>query len=154
MHADLPSQVRYLARRQEREVRRHIEEYRSPYQRSFKAKLQEACDEVEDTCRVDVESVIRDDAPLDASLDSLTGAAREALFNAAKHSGAKVVHLYSEVSGGWARADIRDRGNGLVGDQRALSDSLSERVAAARGSAVVRSTPDEGTDVMITVPWP
>jgi signal transduction histidine kinase len=144
----------YLARRQEREVRRHIEEYRSPYQRSFKASLQEASDEVEDTCRVAIERVIRDDAPLNAALEALIGAAREAMFNAAKHSGAKVVHLYSEISDGWARADVRDRGNGLVGDQKALSGALSERVTAVGGSVVVRSVRGEGTDVAITMPWP
>ena len=64
MGADDPGQSRYLARRQERELRRNIEEWRSEYRNSFRANLLAVRDEVEDTHRVEIEAVIRDDAQL------------------------------------------------------------------------------------------
>ena len=157
MDADDPGQVRYLARRQERELRRTIDEFRSAYALSFRAELLGARDDVEDLCRVEVDTVIRDDAELTPSLTAAVGAAREAMINAAKHSGATRIHLYSEISDGNARVNVRDRGKGLAGsdpDQAGLSDSLAARVAAAHGTVAIKSAVGEGTDVTITVPVP
>lgn len=60
-------QVRYLARRQERELRRTIDEYRSPYDNSLRAALLSICGEVEDLYRVEVDAVIRGDAEMDSA---------------------------------------------------------------------------------------
>jgi signal transduction histidine kinase len=86
------------------------------------------------------------------------------MVNAAKHSGAIRIHLYSEINDGTARVNVRDRGRGLVGgtgglvdgtgDQALLADSLLERVAAVRGSVTIESAAGRGTDVTITVPSP
>ncbi|HSL25291.1 MAG TPA: ATP-binding protein, partial [Acidimicrobiia bacterium] len=171
MDADDPVQVRYLARRQERELRRTIDQYRSPHRHSFRAELMGARDEVEDLCRIEVDTVIRDDAELSPPLAAAVAAAREAMINAAKHSGAIRIHLYSEINDGTARVNVRDRGRGLVdgtgglvdgtgglvdgtGDQALLADSLLERVAAVRGSVTIESAAGRGTDVTITVPSP
>lgn len=83
MGADNPDQSRYLARRQERELRRVIEEWRSPHQHAFRAALLEVRDDVEDTHRVAIEAVIRDDAPMSRPLAAAIDATREALANAA-----------------------------------------------------------------------
>jgi signal transduction histidine kinase len=158
MEADDPAQVRYLARRQERELRRTIDEFRSPHQQSFRAELLGVRDEIEDLCRVEVDTVIRDDAELTPPLVAAVAAAREAMINAAKHSGATQIHLYSEISDGIARLNVRDRGlgiaDGLATINQRLSESLVGRVAAVSGAVVIESAPGHGTDVTITVPWP
>ena len=48
MNADDPTEVRYLARRQERELRQTIDEYRSPHDRSFRGRAPRGRDRVED----------------------------------------------------------------------------------------------------------
>lgn len=63
MGADDPAQSRYLARRQERELRRRIEEWRSTHDPSYRAALLGMRDDMEDMHRVEIEAVIRDDAP-------------------------------------------------------------------------------------------
>jgi hypothetical protein len=54
--------------------------------------------EVEADHALTVESVVVGDAPLDDALTALGAATREALVNAAKHSGATAADLYTEVS--------------------------------------------------------
>lgn len=157
-HADDPDEVRYLARRQERELRRTIDEYRSPHERSFRAELLGARDQVEDLCRVEIEAVVRDDADLDAKLGAVVCAAHEALVNAGKHSGSRQVHLYSEIADGRVTVNVRDRGRGLSGvgqaDQEALWESLNERVSTFGGMVAIQSAVGEGTDVSIVLPRP
>ena len=110
--ADDADEVRYLARRQERELRRLIEDYRSPYERSFRSALLRARDDVEDLFRVEIEGVVRGDAEVDDRLDAIIDASREAMVNAAKHSGATRFDLYAEVGDRNAVVYIRDRGEG------------------------------------------
>ncbi|HSL25739.1 MAG TPA: ATP-binding protein [Acidimicrobiia bacterium] len=150
------SEIRYLARLQERELRRTIDEYRSPHEHSFRAELLGARDQVEDMCRVEIQSVIRDDAELSRPLEELVAAAREAMMNAAKHSGADLIHLYSEIVDGRARVNVRDRGRGFedaITDHHGLADSLVHRMQAVGGEVLVESVAGRGTDVTISVRW-
>ena len=158
MNADDPAEVRYLARRQERELRRTIDEYRSPHDRSLRAELLEARDRVEDICRVEIEAVIRDDAELDPSLTAMVAVAHEAMMNAGKHSGALQIHLYSEIADDMVKVNVRDRGRGLAdvaqADQDRLRESLNGRVASFGGYVKIQSAVGAGTDVAITLPRP
>ena len=152
MGADDPAQSRYLARRQERELRRNIEEWRSEYRRSFKAALLAVRDDVEDIHRVEIEAVIRDDAALSPSLETAIEAAREALTNAVKHSSAQSISLFSEVVDGTAQIHVRDNGRGI--DEAALprlSVRLNERVESVGGLVAIDSAEATGTEVKITV---
>ncbi len=152
MGADDPAQSRYLARRQERELRRNIEEWRSEHARSFRAALLAVRDDVEDIHRVEIEAVIRDDAPLTPDLDAAIETAREALTNAVKHSGAKSVSLFSEVTDGEAHIHIRDNGRGLADhDITGVSARLNQRVEAVGGLVDIDSGSTSGTEVTITV---
>ncbi|MGH8928716.1 MAG: sensor histidine kinase, partial [Acidimicrobiia bacterium] len=158
MDADDAAQVRYLARRQERELRRTIDEFRSPYQRSFRAGLMEARDDIEDLCRINIEAVIRDDAEINPTLAAMVAAAHEAMMNAAKHSGATQIHLYSEIADGTARVNVRDRGTGFVNrpsgaGHQGLTESLAGRIRSVGGEVVIETAIGSGTDVTITVPW-
>ncbi len=153
MGADDPSQSRYLARRQERELRRNIEEWRSEYRNSFRASLLAVRDEVEDTHRVEIEAVIRDDAQISPNLTAAIEAAREAMANAAKHSGSHNITLYSEFANGDARIHVRDGGSGFADDsQRSrVHERLAKRVESVGGLVEIDTAPDSGTEIKITV---
>lgn len=149
--ADDPNQSRYLARRQERELRRVIEQFRSPYERSFRASLLEVRDDVEDTHRVVVEAVIRDDASLNEPLSAAIDAAREAMANAAKHSGSEQIALFAEFKGDDASIHVRDSGRGFAdADIRRVQTRLAERVERVGGLVEVESD-GNGTEVTIKV---
>lgn len=152
MGADDPAQSRYLARRQERELRRNIEEWRSEFPHSFRAALLAVRDEVEDIHRVEIEAVIRDDAELTPQLEAGIEAAREALTNAVKHSEAGRISLFSELIDGRAFIHVRDNGRGLDAHSRTrVSTRLNQRVEAVGGLVEVESGAPDGTEVKITV---
>lgn len=158
LDADDPAEVRYLTRRQERELRRTIEEFRSPHERSFRAELLTYRDEVEDLYRwVNIVDVIRDDTAVTPSLAAGLAAAREALLNAAKHSGADRIDLYSEITDTEATIHVRDRGRGfnlesVAAPNSGMAISMIERVEKAGGQLEIDSAPGVGTEVTIRVP--
>lgn len=152
MGADDPAQSRYLARRQERELRRNIEGWRSQFRRSFRAELLSVRDDIEDIHRVEIEAVIRDDSELTADLEAAIEAAHEAMTNAVKHSGAKSISIFSEISEGKTHIHVRDNGHGLEGpDLARVSGRLNERVEAVGGLVSIDSGDVDGTEVKITV---
>ncbi|HJS71267.1 MAG TPA: ATP-binding protein [Acidimicrobiia bacterium] len=152
MGADDPAQSRYLARRQERELRRNIEEWRSEFRHSFRATLLAVRDDVEDIHRVEIEAVIRDDAELTPDLEAAIEAAREALTNAVKHSEAQSISIFSEIVDGKAFIHIRDNGRGIDDpSQTRLSGRLNQRVEAVGGLVDIDSNGNAGTEVKITV---
>jgi len=153
--AESPGQVRYLARWQERELRRTIEELQSPHDESFRVELLTIRDGVEDLyTSVRVVDVIRDDAALTAPLRAGLSAAREALTNAAKHSGVDHVYLYAQITDGWATIHVRDRGRGFdpSSQSRQAPTSMQRRVDLVGGSVDVVTGPNRGTEVTIKVP--
>ena len=157
--ADDPVRVRHLARRQERELRRTIDEFRSPHEHSFAADLLRARDEVEELFLVEIEAVIRNDAELTPALVAIVSAAHEAMANAAKHSGSTSLHLYSEISNGRALVNVHDRGRGLVGDDTAelrlsLTAALEQRIKDFGGDVQVEGLRGQGLDVIVSVPHP
>ena len=157
-HAEDPTQVRYAARRQERELRRTIEELSSPHERSYRAALMGIRDEVEDLFpTVEIDVLARSDAELGGSLEVGLKVAREAMVNAAKHSGEQRIDVYSEISEGVALTRVRDRGRGVDQDEvdRILSGkerSMLHRLAPVGGTARIDSGPVTGTEVTIEVP--
>lgn len=154
--ADDPDEVRYLTRRQEREVRRTIERFRSPHERSFRAELLRCRDEVEDLYKtVDIKEVIRDDAELTTSLEAVLAASREAMLNAAKHGAGTAVDLYSEIKDGQVWVHVRDRGPGFEqagSSHHGMVLSMIEPVEAVGGVVTVESAVGEGTEVTIRAP--
>ncbi|HJU51009.1 MAG TPA: ATP-binding protein [Acidimicrobiia bacterium] len=149
------SEVRYLARIQERELRRTINQYRSPYSDSFRTRLLDARASVEDSYRVEIEQVIRDDIQMNPQLFALVEAAHEAMANAARHSGSSAIDLYAEVREDGVQINVRDRGAGF--DSKVLGDggithSIVSRVEDAGGAASIRSTPGFGTEISLFMP--
>ncbi len=97
------------------------------------------------------------DAPLDDALRALVAAGREAARNAATHAGVEAVDVYLEVEPERISLFVRDRGagfdpTGVPPDRRGLADSVVGRVRRHGGTAEVRSTPGEGTEVELWVP--
>ena len=155
--SESPQQIRYLARWQERELRRTIAELRSSHQDSFRVGLLTMRDGVEDLyATVRILDVIRDDAVMSPPLSVALSAAREAMTNAAKHSGSERIDLYSEISDEWALIHVRDRGIGFADEQvdrsHGTSMSIVEPVASVGGSTKILSSPGSGTEVTIRVP--
>jgi signal transduction histidine kinase len=155
-HAESPQQTRSLARRQERELRGWLYDARTPGDApaTLAAALDRLSDDIESDHAVTVDVVVVGDLPFDEQLDALVAALREAAVNAAKHSGEAEVSVYVEVADGEVEAFVRDRGKGfdratVDGHRRGIADSIIGRMARHGGSAKVRSTPGEGTEVVL-----
>ncbi|MCW2714916.1 MAG: putative signal transduction histidine kinase [Frankiales bacterium] len=155
--SDDPREVNRLARTQERELRGWL--YASPSaasaDASLAAALEQVAAEVEEVHGVTVETVVVGDAATDPSLLALVAAAREALVNAARHSGATSVSLYAEVGAECVEVFVRDRGDGfdpaaIPDDRFGVAQSIVGRMERHGGTAVVRSS-TEGTEVRLEV---
>jgi signal transduction histidine kinase len=104
-----------------------------------------------------VETVQVGDCPLDERLSALVQSSREALTNAARHSGATSVSAFLEVEPDQVTVFVRDRGAGfdpehLPGDRRGIAESIIGRMDRHGGKASVRSRPGEGTEVELLMP--
>ncbi len=147
-----------LARRQERELRQWLGGVApAAAESSLAAALTAAAQEIEELHGVEVEVVTVGDCPLDDRLRALVGAAREAMANAARFSGAGKVDLYAEVGADTGvQAFVRDRGAGfdpasVPADRRGLRESIIGRMERHDGRARVESEPGEGTEVELTM---
>jgi signal transduction histidine kinase len=152
-----PREVAGLARRQERELRHWLQERPAPCGAdSVAVALERAAAEVEELHRVPIEVVTVGDRPLDGGLEAMVQAAREAMTNAAKFAGCERVDLYAEVEAERVEMFVRDRGVGfdpaaVPADRRGVRDSIVARMERHHGSATVRSTPGEGTEVELVM---
>jgi signal transduction histidine kinase/phage shock protein PspC (stress-responsive transcriptional regulator) len=161
--ADDPREVVRLARMQERELRAWLLGGGAPDDApngagngSVGAALDALAADVETEHGVPVEVVRVRDCPA-AGLQPLLLAAREAIVNAVRHSGAPTVSVYLEVEDQTVSIFVRDRGRGfepgaVASDRRGISGSIVDRLARAGGHAEVRSTPGEGTEVEMSLP--
>jgi signal transduction histidine kinase len=162
--ADQPQQVIQLARAQERELRSWLFDGRAPgsidgKDMTFAAGVRQIQHEVEAQHGIAVEAVTVGDCALDDDLAAMLGAAREATVNAAKWSGAGVVALFAEVEPTEVSLYVRDRGSGfdleaVPGDRKGLAQSIQARMERHGGTAAIRSTPGEGTEVSLSMKSP
>jgi signal transduction histidine kinase len=161
--ADQPQQVIQLARAQERELRSWLFDGRAPGSidgdATFTGGVRLIQQEVEAKHEIAVEAVTVGDCELDDDLAALLAAAKEATVNAAKWSGATVVSLFAEVEPTEVSLFVRDRGRGfdpeaVPGDRKGLAESVRARMARHGGSAAVRSTQGEGTEVSLSMQSP
>jgi signal transduction histidine kinase len=156
-HAEDPTVVGRLARSQERELRAWLYEPTVATGGTWAGLVARLVSEVEADHAVTVEPVVVGDLPVDEAVATLGQAAKEAVVNAAKHSGATSISLYSEVTPGSVTVFVRDRGTGfdpagVPTDRRGLRDSVVGRLVRINGTATVRSAPGEGTEVELCLP--
>ncbi len=163
-----PTAVRRLARRQERDLRDWLygpdraagavsPTTTGPV--TLGSELRRVAADIEDDTGVSIEVVVVGAADVDERLRTVVAAAREAVLNAAKSSGAPEVALYAEVEPAQVGVWVRDRGVGFepdsVGpDRHGIRDSIHARMAAIGGHSRVRSAPGNGTEVELILPRP
>ena len=154
--ADQPKEIITLARRQERELRAWLydgTQLRAEGQaQSVGEAIEAVADDVERDFGVRIDVVKVGDCPIDASTEALVAAAREAMVNAAKHSGVADISVYLEASVDEVELFVRDRGAGFVestvaDDRRGLRDSIRSRVEKLGGEVRVHSELGVGTEV-------
>jgi signal transduction histidine kinase len=156
-HAGDEARVSSLARRQERELRRWL--YGSGFGggTTLEDALAEAAADVEELHGVKIELASAGHVPLDAGVEQLVLAAREAMTNAAKFAGSGEISVYAESDAASVSVFIRDRGAGfdrasVSADRRGLSESIEGRLQRAGGQATIRSAPGEGTEIELILP--
>jgi signal transduction histidine kinase len=148
-----PQTMLNLARRQERELRNWLDPNRaSRLGGSIRGQLDEIATTVEELHGVPVEVVAVGDCLVDESIEAVVGATREACVNAAKHSGAEQIDIYSEVSPDGIEVFVRDTGKGfepaaIDDDRQGVRHSILARMERVGGTAVVNSALGEGTEV-------
>ena len=96
-----------------------------------------------------VELASAGDAPLDDGTRQLVLAAREAMTNAAKFSGAAEIAVYAEVGADAVSVFVRDRGAGfdraaVAPDRRGIAESIEGRLERAGGTATIVTAPGLG----------
>jgi signal transduction histidine kinase/phage shock protein PspC (stress-responsive transcriptional regulator) len=151
-----PRMVATLARAQERDLRAWLYDDPARTPDTLSAALRAAAADVEDAHGVPVAVVTVGDRPLDADAEALAMAAREAMVNAAKHSGAERVDVFAEATPDAVEVFVRDRGRGFDPtrvplDRYGVRGSIVDRMRRHGGEADVRSVHDEGTEVRLTL---
>lgn len=146
--------VASLARRQERELRGWLypDAGRLEGDATLSSAIEAAAADVEALHAVRVELVRTGDCPLDERLAALVLAAREAMANAAKHSGVDEVAVYVDVEADAVSVFVRDRGAGfepgaVPADRQGIAESIRGRMERAGGVAVVTAAPGAGTEI-------
>lgn len=153
-----PARMTSLARRQERELRSWLYGPTDrPVAEGLRASLETVAAEVEELHGVAVEVVVVGDTPVDGAVAELLAAAREAIVNAAKHSGARGVDVFAEARPDAVDVFVRDTGVGfdpatIPADRLGLSESIVARLARIGGKARIESAPGEGTEVELSLP--
>jgi signal transduction histidine kinase len=150
--------VSTLARSQERELREWLSgKTESERADSLAEALKAVAAEVEERHQVPIDAVTVGDRPLDEQSIALVAASREAMTNAARHAGqAGPVRLYAEIGSRRSQVFVHDRGPGfdpdaVPADRRGVRDSILGRMEAHGGSAGIRSTPGEGTEIELVM---
>ena len=151
-----PRAVVRLARRQERDLRQWLYGETTD-ESSFTRALAVVAEDVEADHGIDIDLVTVGDCEVTGEVTAVVRAAREAMVNAARHSGVARVDVYAEVDSEQLSVYIRDRGAGfdLAGvetDRMGVRGSIIERVKRAGGRAIIRSSPGDGTEVRLELP--
>lgn len=148
--------VARLARAQERDLRTWLYGDLGQTATQVSGALRTAAAEVEDAHGVPIEVVTVGDAALTETLQPVVRAAREAMVNGAKHSGAGQVDVYAEMGEEQVEVFVRDRGKGfeqadIPDDRFGVRGSILERMQRHGGEAVIKTAPGEGTEVRLSM---
>lgn len=149
--------VTRLARRQERELRAWLNGGATlTTGDSVSAALMRAAEEIEDEHDVLVEVSTAGDAKLDDRKSGVVLAAREAMANAARFSGAERIYVLCESDGSGLRLVVRDSGCGfdadsVSDDRRGIRDSILGRLERMGGTATINSEVGGGTEVELRI---
>lgn len=154
---DQPREMLTLARNQERELRAWLNGTSLRSDSTVAGAIEQIAAAVELQFKIPVEVVTVGDAPVDERVSAILEASREAILNAAKHSGADAVSVYLEVEDNAITAYIRDEGVGFdptaaAPDRRGMTESIRGRMERFGGSSSVTSAIGEGSEVQLILP--
>jgi len=146
--------VTKLARAQERDLREWLYGDAGAPETSVASALRAAAAEVEDGHGVPIEVVIVGDTASSEQSRPLVHAAREAMVNASKHSGAEKVDVYAEMGDTRIEVFVRDRGKGfdenhVPADRLGVRNSIIDRMRRHGGTADIKSALGQGTEVRL-----
>jgi signal transduction histidine kinase/phage shock protein PspC (stress-responsive transcriptional regulator) len=155
-HAGDSRTVATLARAQERDLRSWLYGDQAPSDTSVASALRAAAAEVEDAHGIPVEVVVVGDVAATVRSRALVLAAREAMVNAARHSGADRVDVYAECGEQSTEVFVRDRGRGfdehaVPADRLGVRNSIRDRMQRHGGTATIRTAPGQGTEVRLAL---
>ena len=162
-NVDDPAMTGQLARQQERELRNWLYGPTPTTADGIRlvSAIERAAAIVEDQHGVVIDVVtVGDTADLSADhLTDLIAATREAMTNAARHSGAARIDVFAERHDGLVDVFVRDTGRGfdptqVDRDRRGVAESIIARMRRAGGQAIIHSSPGEGTEVELSIPLP
>ncbi len=153
-NADDATAVARLARAQERDLRSWLYAGDSTDERTVASALRGVAARVEDEYAVSVDVVTVGDGDFEECLRPIVNASGEAITNAAKHAGTGKVDVYAEVTEAAIDVFVRDRGPGfdlaaVPVDRHGVRHSIVDRMQRHGGTAEIRSTPGEGTEVCL-----
>ena len=151
-----PGEVARIARAQERDLRRWLYPPTTDVKSSLRSALEDMAADVEDTFGVKVDVVCVGDSVASERMGALLQAAREAMANAARHSGADTISVYAEMNDASVTVHVRDRGRGfnlaeIGSDRMGVRESILGRLERHGGHATVNSEPGEGTRVELVM---
>jgi signal transduction histidine kinase len=145
--------LRRAAQRAELDIRLAIDEIAAPRSQSVNAAIAQAVGEVAARDHIKLELDVVPGVQLSAPrADALVGIAREAVSNAARHSGAARVSLSLQRQGGGVWLRVSDNGSGF--DTVAQADgfgltSMRDRATLVGGDLWISSVPGRGTEVEV-----
>ena len=135
---DNPNQVTYIARKQERELRRTIHSLRSTFEMPFVTAMFTARDDVEDLYGIEIDMVCSYDTEMNVQLAGLVEATKEAMINSAKHSGSDVILVFCSSEKDQVTVFVRDKGRGFdfaaSTDGFGIENSIMRRLEAIGGA--------------------
>jgi signal transduction histidine kinase len=152
-----PAAVTTLARRQERDLRDWLLGRSSIVDTdSLASSLRAIAAAVEDQHGAEIEVVSVGDAPVDARVQALLAATREALLNAARHAPGAPVSVFVRCEAGRIAVYVHDRGPGFDPDaipagRHGVRDSIVARMHRNGGDVEIRSAPGAGCEVVLSM---
>jgi len=162
-YGDEPGRAAQLARQQERELRNWLYGPAATTHDGVRlvTALERSAALVEERHGVTIDVVTVgdiDDVPAEDLVD-LLAAVREAMTNAATHSGSPRIDVFAERFEDRVDVFVRDTGVGfdveaVASDRRGISESIIARAARAGGEAHIRSSIGDGTEVDLSFPLP
>jgi signal transduction histidine kinase len=147
--------MRGAVHRAQIESRRVVSTLAKPDLELVEAALAEAAAGVADRFHIELQLDLASGVKVSAAqADALVRIAREAVTNAARHSGASQVRLALEGDGSRVRLRVSDRGRGF--DPAAARGGfglifMRQRAAAVGGKLRISAAPGEGSEVEVTV---
>jgi signal transduction histidine kinase len=150
-------QIHTIARTQERRLRDWMLGREKVDSSDLASVLRTRAIDIETRHDVRADVVFVGKATIDERVTLLLDAILEATENAARHSGSATISVYVEVESDGITASVRDDGAGfdvaaVDKARRGISESIVGRMERAGGSAMIVTTPGEGTEVEFRLP--